>query len=95
LRAGSSKKLTDWFYCITTTKEEKKMENTSGILFGMEESIKGKLIKAGATSHEKAVTAEEAQLDSQEANWIHYIAGGMFAGVKKTSTNLYYVRTGN
>ncbi len=71
------------------------MENTSGILFGMEERIKVKLVKAGATSHEKAVTAEQAHLDSQEANWIHYIAGGMFAGVKKTSANLYYVRTRN
>ncbi len=67
------------------------MENTSGILFGLEERIKAKLVKAGATSHARAVTAEQANFDYQEANWIHYIAGGMFAGVKKTSANLYYV----
>jgi hypothetical protein len=67
------------------------MEVASGILFSMEERIRTKLIAAGATSHEKAVTAEEADLDMQEQNWIHYIAGGMFAGVKKTAANLYYV----
>lgn len=71
------------------------MEVVSGILFGMEERIRAKLIAAGATSHEKAVTAQQANLDAQEENWIHYIAGGMFAGVKKTPTNLYYVRTRN
>ncbi len=68
------------------------MEYASGVLFGMEARIRAKLIQVGATSHEKAVTAEQANLDDQEANWIHYIAGGMFAGVKKTSANLYYVR---
>jgi hypothetical protein len=71
------------------------MEVVSGVLFGMEERIRAKLIAAGATSHEKAVTAQEADLDLQEQNWIHYIAGGMFAGVKKTADNLYYVRTRN
>ncbi len=71
------------------------MEVVSGVLFGMEERIRVKLIAAGATSHEKAVTAEQAKLDMQEANWIHYIAGGMFAGVKKTAANLYYVRPHN
>ncbi len=71
------------------------MEVVSGVLFGVEERIRAKLIKAGATSHEKAVTAEQAHLDMQEENWIHYIAGGMFAGVKKTAANLYYVRTRN
>jgi len=67
------------------------MEVASGILFSMEERIRTKLIAANATSHEKAVTAEEADLDMQEKNWLHYIAGGMFAGIKKTSDNLYYV----
>jgi hypothetical protein len=71
------------------------MEVVSGILFGMEERIKTKLIAAGAISHEKAVTAKQAKLDMQEENWIHYIAGGMFAGVKKTTNNLYYVRIHN
>jgi hypothetical protein len=69
------------------------MEVVSGVAFGMEERIKAKLIAVGAISHEKAVSAEEAKLDVQESNWIHYIAGGMFAGVKKTTDNLYYVRT--
>ncbi|HLN46132.1 MAG: hypothetical protein ACM3WQ_03610 [Chloroflexota bacterium] len=68
------------------------MEAISGILFGMEESIRVKLIAVGATSQEKAVSAQDAHLDMQEENWIHYIAGGMFANVKKTPTNLYYVR---
>jgi len=67
------------------------MEVVSGTLFSMEERIRTKLLKAGATSHEKAVTAQEADLDMQEGNWIHYIAGGLFAGVKKTAANLYYV----
>jgi hypothetical protein len=71
------------------------MEVVSGVLFGMEERIRAKLIAAGAISHEKAVTAQQAHLDVQEENWIHYIAGGMFAGVKKTAANLYYVRTRN
>ena len=67
------------------------MEVVSGTLFSMEERIKIKLVAAGATSHEKAVTAQEAQLDMQEGNWIHYIAGGLFANVKKTAANQYYV----
>jgi hypothetical protein len=71
------------------------MEVVSGILFSMEERIKTKLRAAGATSSEKAVTAQEAHLDMQEQNWIHYIAGGLFAGVKKTGANLYYVATRN
>ncbi len=71
------------------------MEATSGMLFGMEERIRVKLIAVGATSHEKAVSAQDAHLDMQEENWIHYIAGGMFASVKKTPANLYYVRTHN
>jgi hypothetical protein len=71
------------------------MEVASGILYSMEERIRTKLIAAGATSHEKAVTAEEAEFDMQEQNWIHYIAGGMFANVKKTAASLYYVATYN
>ena len=67
------------------------MEVVSGVLFSMEERIRTKLIKAGATSQAKAVTAQEANLDMQEENWIHYIAGGLFAQVKKTAANLYYV----
>jgi len=71
------------------------MEVVSGTLFSMEERITAKLVKAGATSQEKAVTAEEANFDGQESNWIHYIAGGLFANVKKTAANLYYVSKHN
>jgi len=71
------------------------MEVVSGTLFSMEERIKIKLLAAGATSQEKAVTAQEACLDMQEGNWIHYIAGGLFANVKKTASNLYYVAKPN
>jgi hypothetical protein len=71
------------------------MEVASGILFSMEERIRTKLIEAGATSYEKAVTAQEANLDMQEQNWLHYVAGGMFAAVKKTDANLYYVSVYN
>ena len=68
------------------------MAEVSGILFSLEERIKGKLKAAGATSREKAITAQQADFNIQEQNWIHYIAGGMFAAVKKTGNNLYYVR---
>ena len=72
-----------------------EMEAFSGILIDMEERIRVKLMAVGAISHEKAVSAEAAHLDIQEENWIHYIAGGMFASVKKTPANLYYVRIHN
>lgn len=71
------------------------MEAVSGTLFSMEERIRVKLLKVGATSHEKAVTPQQADLDMQEENWIHYIAGGLFANVKKTTANLYYVAKQN
>ncbi len=57
----------------------------------MEERMRAKLLAAGATSQQKAVTAQEANLDIQEENWIHYIAGGLFARVKKTATSQNYV----
>ena len=60
-------------------------------MFGVEESIRAKLIAAGATSSEKAVTSEKAKFDMQEENWIHYLAGGLFARIKKVASNLYYV----
>ena len=63
----------------------------SGTMYGVEESIKAKLIAAGATSRNKAVSAEDANLDAQEQNWLHYIPGGMFARVKKAASNQYYV----
>jgi hypothetical protein len=67
------------------------IEIVSGTLFAMEESIKAKLLAIGATSKEKAATVQEAQLDMQERNWIRYIAGGLFARVKKAADGRYYV----
>ena len=69
------------------------MEMISGLLFGLEERISAKLKKAGATSMEKAITAQEASLDMQEQNWLNYIAGGLFARIKKTKDKHYYVET--
>ena len=40
----------------------------------------------------KAVTAQKANLDMQEKNWLNYIAGGLFAKVKKTKDKRYYLR---
>jgi hypothetical protein len=71
------------------------MEVVSGVLFAMQESIRAKLLAVGATSIEKAVTVQEAHLDMQEQNWLHYIAGGLFARVKKTEGKRYYVATYN
>ena len=67
------------------------MEVVSGTLFAMEESIKAKLLAIGATSKEKAATVQEARLDAQEQNWLRYIAGGLFAKVKKAADKRYYV----
>lgn len=76
-------------------RENYNMEVVSGTLFCMEESIRTKLLAAGATSREKAVTPQEAHLDMQEQNWLHYIAGGLFARVSKTDDQRYYVATYN
>jgi hypothetical protein len=59
----------------------------------MQERIIDKLLKRGATSREKAVTAQEAHLDVQEQNWLHYVAGGLASKVKKTRDKRYYVVT--
>jgi hypothetical protein len=69
------------------------MEVVSGTSFAMQQSIIAKLLAMGATSKEKAVTAQEAHLDTQEQNWLHYIAGGFLARVKKTKDKRYYVAT--
>ncbi len=63
----------------------------AGIAFSFEERIRAKLVAAGATTRDKAVTSERANLDMQEQNWIHYIAGGLDSRVKKAGFNLYYV----
>ncbi len=67
------------------------MEATSGIHFAIEAGIKSKLNAVGAISREKAVTCHQANFTMQEINWIDYIAGGMFARVKKTGTGRFYV----
>jgi hypothetical protein len=64
----------------------------SGTVFKVEEAIKAKLAAAGATSKSEAVTTEEADFNMQEMNWISYVAGGLFATVKKTG-NKYYLAT--
>ena len=66
------------------------MEPTSGILYGFEEQIKTKLFAIRATSKEKAVTIKQANFTMQEENWIGYIAGGLFAEVKKTKDGKLY-----
>ena len=66
------------------------MEAVSATFLKMEQSIRVKLLSAGATSIDKAVTIEEADLDMQEQNWLDYVAGGLFACVKKTKSKRYY-----
>jgi len=61
----------------------------------MQQRIMAKLLAMGATSREKAVTAQEADLDMQEQNWLRYIAGGFASKVKKTKDKRYYVVTRN
>ena len=69
------------------------MALVSGTLFAIQQRISAKLLEMEATSKEKAVTAQEAHLDIQELNWLNYIAGGLFARVKKTEDKRYYVLT--
>jgi hypothetical protein len=67
------------------------MEKASTTFLRMEYNIGNKLRSVGATSIDKAVIIEEANLDMQESNWLNCVAGGFFARVKKTRDNLYYV----
>ena len=69
------------------------MEKTSTTFLRMEYSIRDKLRSVGATSIDKAVAIEQVDLDMQELNWIDYVAGGLFASVKKTRNKRYYVTT--
>jgi len=57
----------------------------------MQKRIAEKLAAAKATSLERAVTITEAKLDMQEQNWLSYVAGGLFAEVKKTKDKRYYI----
>ena len=63
----------------------------SGIQFKMHYRIISKIKKAGATSIEKAVTIEEAELDMQEQQWLNYFAGAFLGEIKKTKDQQYYV----
>ena len=63
----------------------------SGLQFKMHYRIISKIKKAGATSKEKAVTIEEAELDLQEQQWLNYFAGTFLGRVKKTQDKRYYV----
>ena len=63
----------------------------SGIQFKMQYRIISKLRKASATSKEKAVTIEEADLDLQEMYWLDYFAGAFMGKVKKTEHHRYYL----
>lgn len=67
------------------------MEPTSGIVFGIEANIRSKLVSKGATSIDKAMSSRQAGLSYQEEGWISYIAGGMFAIIKKTNDGRFYV----
>lgn len=67
------------------------MEEVLKTIFEMQERIVSKLKAAGADSQDKAVTAQEADFDVPEQNWLNYIAGGLFALVKKTQDKRYYV----
>jgi hypothetical protein len=67
------------------------MEVVSGTIYKMEQCIRAKLLAAGAISREKAVTIQEADFDMQEQNWLNYIAGGLFANIKKTIDKRYYI----
>ena len=53
--------------------------------------IVSKIEKAGATSKEKAVPIEEADLDLQEQEWLDYFAGAFLGKIKKTEDQRYYI----
>jgi hypothetical protein len=63
----------------------------SGIQFKMHQRIINKFRKAGATSWEKAVTFDEADLDLSEKYWLPYFAGTFLGRIKKTKDHRYYI----
>jgi len=69
------------------------MEDVSKTVCEMQQRIASKLKAVGANSRDHAVTAQEADFDFPEQNWLGYIAGGLFAMVKKTQDKRYYVAT--
>jgi ribosomal protein S8E len=69
------------------------MNEVSKTVSEMQQRIATKLRAVGANSRENAVTAREANFDDPEQNWLCYIAGGLFALIKKTPDKRYYVAT--
>jgi hypothetical protein len=67
------------------------MEDVSQTVFEMQQRIASKLKAVGANSKDNAVTVREIDFDDSEQNWLDYIAGGLFALVKKTKDKRYYV----
>ena len=67
------------------------MEEVSKTISEMQQRIASKLKAVGANSRDNAVTAQEADFDVPEQNWLDYVAGGLFALVKKTRDKRYYV----
>ena len=63
----------------------------SGIQFKMKQRLIRKFEKAGATSEERAVTSEDADLDLQEQYWLGYFAGVFLGRIKKTRDHRYYI----
>ena len=63
----------------------------SGLQFKMCQRIVNKLEKAGATSIQKAVTIDEAELDLPEQQWLNYLAGAFLGEIKKTRDKRYYI----
>ena len=63
----------------------------SGIQFKMRYRIVSKIEKAGATSKEKAVTIEGADLNLVELQWLDYFAGAFLGEIKKTEDKRYYI----
>ena len=57
----------------------------------MEQRLVRRFKKAGATSIEKAVTFEQAKLDTSEQYWLDYFAGVFLGKIKKTGNHLYYI----
>jgi hypothetical protein len=67
------------------------METAAMTVCRMEDSMRAKLLKVKAISEDDAVTIREANFDMQELNWLDYVAGGLFAEIKKTADRRYYV----
>jgi hypothetical protein len=61
------------------------------VQFAIHQRLVRKFRKAGATSEEKAVTFEEADLDLQEQYWLDYFAGVFLGRIKKTKDQRYYI----